>query len=274
MPTDNTPSSSASDGGPAPLPSTSAVDAALARRRVLLKGLGKGGAVLAAMSPLASNATRSYTLFNPELGKNGYCSISGFQSAAISSAPDGGFVSCSSLKPSDYFTTRLQGYSDATDGQTNTRRRRGIQTMMFTSFGLNVSNSDANTLRFTGGVVNIGRRVFLAQTPTSSGGNIRVFAENLSNFPTGVLSITPTTAFSAVMASGSIIDPLLYTLFLNANNAYFAAVFLSCIREDGSIVSSSGYTAGRIPFDAQYVRTQYANNPVAAASFFRRLCGA
>ena len=260
------------DSAPASAAATAAA-AALRRRRALLSGLSKGAAAAAALTPLASQATRSYVLFNPSLGGNGYCSVSGFQSAAVSLAPGQTFTTCSSLKPADYFTTRVQAYTDLTTGPPGQRKRDAIKAMMLAQFGVIVSNADANTLSTAGNIVIIGGKVYLAETSTSTGGTIREIAAS-ANFPTSVPSVTPTTAFNTLMGSGAVNQPVLYTLFLNADNAYFAAVYLSAIREDGAIVSPSGFTSGLIPFDAQYVATQYGSNPVAAAAFFRKISGA
>lgn len=257
------------DSAPASAAATAAA-AALRRRRALLSGLSKGAAAAAALTPLASQATRSYVLFNPSLGGNGYCSVSGFQSAAVSLAPGQTFTTCSSLKPADYFTTRVQPYTFAGGGN---NRRDAIKAMMLAQFGVTVTNSQANALSTAGNLVTIGNKVYLAETSTGTGGTIREIAAS-ANFPTTVPSVTPITPFNTLMGSGAVNEPVLYTLFLNADNAYFAAVYLSAIREDNAIVSPSGFTAGLIPFDAQYVATQYTTNFAAAALFFRKISGA
>lgn len=52
----------------------------LARRRLLLSGLGKGAAVIGAAVPLQTLAS-SVLVCNGSSGKNGLCTVSGFQSA-------------------------------------------------------------------------------------------------------------------------------------------------------------------------------------------------
>lgn len=71
------------------------------RRSAILSGLGKGSVALAALSPLASQASRSHKLFNPNLGTGTdcYCTVSGFQSAAISQIPA---VTCGTFKPEHF----------------------------------------------------------------------------------------------------------------------------------------------------------------------------
>ena len=71
------------------------------RRSAILSGLGKGSVALAALSPLASQASRSHKLFNPNLGTGTdcYCTVSGFQSAAISQIPA---VTCGTYTPAHF----------------------------------------------------------------------------------------------------------------------------------------------------------------------------
>jgi len=73
-----------------------------ARRQAILRGLGQGGAALVALSPVAGHATRAFKVPNPELTPAGfgYCTVSGFQSAAISGSPEA--VQCGAFEPKDF----------------------------------------------------------------------------------------------------------------------------------------------------------------------------
>ncbi|MDQ2779388.1 MAG: hypothetical protein M3Y32_07515 [Pseudomonadota bacterium] len=59
---------------------------ALQRRRLLLRGVGKGGAVLAAAVPLASFANAPILKTDPEKGQAHLCSVSGMGSVLVSSS--------------------------------------------------------------------------------------------------------------------------------------------------------------------------------------------
>lgn len=80
------------------------------RRAAILSGLGKGSAALVAMSPLASHATRTHKIGNMALpGGFGYCSISGFQSAAVSGTPPP--TTCSAYAPARFLASGTLTYT-------------------------------------------------------------------------------------------------------------------------------------------------------------------
>jgi len=247
---------------------------ALARRRALIKGLGKGSAALAAAAPLASHATRDYVLNNPALGGNAYCSVSGFQSAAISFAPGQTTKTCAASPPSAFYTPTSANYVNATTG--SSRRRRGIQTLLAAPpFSVSATNAQADSL-IAGNWVPIVGRVYKQTASTTDGGTILELKE-VTPFPSASdLTISGVMAFKVLMGSGTVNKTVLQTLYEYAtdNNAYFAAVFLSCVAEDGAVDASSGYTTGSIPFDAKYVGDQYKNNQAGSIGFFKKICGA
>jgi hypothetical protein len=77
-------------------------DQAAARRRLLLKSLGKGTAVVAAASPLASFAA-------PTMTTNGtMCSVSGFKSSLASRTP-GSPLPCGGYGPRRFYTVSSGG---------------------------------------------------------------------------------------------------------------------------------------------------------------------
>lgn len=245
--------------------------AALQRRRALLSGLGKGSAAMAALAPLASRASsRNRVLFNSALKGNGYCSVSGFQSAAISSAP--GATPCAATRPSNFFVATAGTYSDLTTGKKDTSKRRGIQAALAASpYSVTATDAQADLLTVSGGKATISGKVYIAGALTSSGGTFKELKAT-ATFPTVPATITPVMAFNSTefMGAGSS-NTVLEELFLNSNNAYFAAAFLTCINEDRAVTSSAGFDAGVLPFDAAYVRSQYQKNQLEASVFFKAL---
>lgn len=252
------------------------MDPVLARRRLLLRGLGKGAAAAAALSPLASGATRSFKLDNPAINGDGYCSVSGFHSAVISLAPGGGEVQpCSAPGPQTYFETVDGNYS----GSTPEEIRASIKALLM---GWGVTNLPNDTgldnLNTLGRLIKKNGMLFLNTSVISGGGQLRRIKAS-SSYPAGenwkpVASfdnLRNDTAPSGVTAA----DTLLYLLYRYQSQdlAYVVAAFLGCIREDGTRSAPGGFASGPIPFDAKYVADQYNSNAVAAVPFFKRLCG-
>jgi hypothetical protein len=246
--------------------------AALQRRRALLAGLGKGSAALAALVPLAGQASsRDRVVFNAALNGNGYCSVSGFQSAAISSAP--GATACSASRPADFFVATDGTYMKV--GTSNTARRDGILAALRAApfsipASVEITNGQANALKPLGGTATIDGKVYVAVGRTTDGGTLREL-QATANFPT-ISGIYPTMAFnSADFIGAGPSTSVLEALASNTSNAYFAAAFLTCVIEDGSVMSPGGFDAGSLPFDAAYVRDQYKNNQIDAAVFFKAI---
>lgn len=256
------------------------MDPVLARRRLLLRGLGKGAAAAAALSPLASQATRSFKLDNPAISGDGYCSVSGFHSAVISLAPGGGQVQpCSAPGPQTYFSEQSGGYSHAAGDDED---RRNKMRSLLSGLGVNqINDSQLDALAVPGASLVRNKKVILNTSIGSSGtgGTLAVISATTA-YPTGqkwrggatfagLLADVDSTASSAQ-------DSLLYLLrsYQNDDKAYVVAAFLGCIREDNGSRSAPGsFATGPIPFDAKYVADQYNSNAVAAVPFFKRLCG-
>ena len=277
------------------------VDPVLARRRLLLRGLGKGAAAAAALSPLASQATRNYTLHNPIVDRTGYCSVSGFQSAAISVAPGQSITTCSAQPPSWFFEQTDVAYiweSSSNVTQNRNNHRAAVRALLQASFGFtlaeanNVGNGRIDGLVVTNTPQIIMSALYLTTAyanPAANGqngsGTIRQIKAS-ANYPSVVVNARPLRYFENMMdnvpGSGNVDNAnakqsVLYTLYdVQPNNkAYFAAVALGCIKEDNAFQSSGGFTAGLIPFDAKYVGDMY-NDPAKQADagvFFKTLCG-
>jgi len=283
-------------------------DPVLARRQMLLRGLGKGAVAAAALAPLASHATRSYVLPNPDLPpkpggvtQNGYCSVSGFQSAAISVAPGQQLTTCSATAPEKFYTTTDGSYNwvRLTAAGNGDARRAAVRLFLQNTFGFSLGEADAipdtriNTLTtlnapviFAGGGQSAIYWSSAFSNPTQNNqtgsGTIRQLKAS-SEYPEVVATALPLRRFENMMDNTGTADAtnavntVLYTLFnvQPDNKAYFAAVALSCIAQDGAFTYSNGYTNQLIPFDAKYVSDQY-NDPakrVAAGAFFKALCG-
>lgn len=266
-------------------PAHEGMDAVLARRRLLLRGLGKGAAAAAALAPMASQATRSYKLHNDGLGRDGYCSVSGFQSAVISLAPGGNAVSpCSAPGPQAYFLSPTPERS-YTHINTAAARRAAVRDAL-AAWGVSPTPGDAvlNALAVFNGIWqhSDGKIYLNIAANSSSGGTLRQIAPDPLQYPAGAnwgpgatLNSMVNDAFAlATRAQNS----LLFTLYNYQadDKAYVVAAFLGCIKEDnGSRMASGGFTSGAIPFDAKYVADQYKNTStrVSAVAFFKTLCG-
>lgn len=239
--------------------------AALQRRRALLSGLGKGSAALAALSPMASQATRQYVLPNPGLPNGmGYCTVSGFHSAAISGMPQGGYTTCSAFAPSHFVTSSKVDYVLNNGGNV-----KGPETA--TSLG--ISNAQFGTLSANN---NTGE---LRVLPTNDATNYVIYKGNgsgdlksctkttLTNLPDAALK---SATFKSVFMASSNTTARFLDLFVPAggaalsDDAFFAAAYLS------AGIDAQGQDQGDIPFDAAYVVSMYGHG--GAAAFFRALC--
>ena len=252
-------------------------DLVLARRRLLLRGLGKGAAAAAALSPLASQATRSFKLNNQAINGDGYCSVSGFHSAVISLAPGGGAVElCSAPGPQTYFETEDGSYSGSTPEEIRASIRALLTNWGVTNLPNDTGLDNLNTL---GRLIKKNGMLFLNTSVVSGGGQLRRIKAS-STYPAGE-NWKPVASFSNLLnntapANVAAADTLLYLLYRyqTQDTSYVAAAFLGCIREDGTRTAPGGFASGPIPFDAKYVADQFNSNAVAAVPFFKRLCGA
>jgi len=238
---------------------------ALQRRRALLAGLGKGSAVAAALSPMASQATRQYVLSNPALPNGlGYCTVSGFQSAAISGLPQNP-TPCSAFAPSHFVTSSKLDY--VVDGGGNVMRGATASLL-----GINVTPQ----LATLGANSNTGQ---LRVVPTNDPANYVIYKGNgsgdrksctkttLTNLPDAALK---SALFSSVFTTSANTSARFLDLFVPAggaalsDDAFFAAAYLS------ARLDAAGADQGDIPFDAGYVVGIYGHD--GAATFFRALC--
>lgn len=243
------------------------------RRRAILLGLGKGGVALAALSPLASQAGRTHMLTNAALpGGNGYCSVSGFQSAAISGTPAP--VLCGVYTPGHFLkpvTTLNYSVLVSNPAVNNVRLADALNTR----YGL--SGANVITQQMIGSTL-------LAATPTKlviaaanavilpgdvAGTGIELCAA--TTFPPG---FSPTGAFNTLFTASSDSRTLLEVLsdgvLLPPNytaNTYFLATRLSL---------AVGGLQLPADFDLTYLNGQYSNANAAPGTpqfkFFQALC--
>jgi hypothetical protein len=252
---------------------------ALQRRRALLSGLGKGSAVVAALSPMASQATRQHVLSNPALPNGmGYCTVSGFQSAAISGMPQNP-IPCSAFAPSYFVTSSQVDYvvdwddddddSDEDDSgkgksgsvkvkASDTRERLGITSNQLTN--LRASNN-------TGEIRVTCSNEYVIYKGNGSGDLLSCTKTTLTNLPDTALK---SALFRSVFTTSAHTSARFLDLLVPAggaalsDDAFFAAAYLSA-RLDGG-----GADQGDIPFDADYVVRMHGHD--GAATFFRALC--
>ena len=114
MPNQNSAASSDPQSSPVPVAIAAAAGSlspeALRRRRVLLKGLGKGSAVLAAVAPIHTLAA---PMLSPPVVR--LCTVSGVQSNVGSGRTGGTTATCKGYSPSYYGTlSRWPGYNGST----------------------------------------------------------------------------------------------------------------------------------------------------------------
>lgn len=257
-------------------------DAAVAaRRHAILRGLGKGGVALAALSPLASQATRSFKVPNPELPAPsfGYCTVSGFQSAAISGNPAP--VQCGAFEPS-YFAALaveldynvLEVNYPHSNPSANANQKLAFALNGYYGSGLALTGPNIrDTLR-----KNPPSKLVISTTsvkavivPVPMAARKGTELRSTATFPT---SVDPTQAFNAIFPSSSDTRTLLEVLqdgVASATpasaNCYVLAAWLS-VGLSGAVLPPS--------LNRAYIATQYTASSYGSGTnlykFFRQLC--
>lgn len=269
-------------------PSSGRLDpVALQRRRALLSGLGKGSAVVAALSPMASQATRQHVLSNPALPNGmGYCTVSGFQSAAISGMPQNP-TPCSAFAPSHFVITSkvdyVVGWGDEDSGEDDSDKdnsgkgnsgkgKSGSVRVKAsdTRKRLDITSNDLTNLRAnnnTGEIRVTCSNEYVIYKGNGSGDLLSCTKTTLTNLPDTALK---SALFRSVFTASANTSARFLDLLVPAggaalsDDAFFAAAYLSA-RLDGG-----GADQGDMPFDADYVVRMHGHD--GAATFFRALC--
>jgi len=241
----------------------------LQRRRALLSGLGKGSAALAALSPLASQAAGTHKVANATLtGGFGYCSVSGFQSAAISGGTTAAV--CSAYAPSHFVTSEALNYDTLTGlsraSATATAYARALADALNIKFGLTGANATSSAklklslLASTPFKLQIpgANLTFLPGAVTTAGIALRP-----QNLPAGFTNAQ--VAFNSIFTSSGTGTPLLEVLYEGVLSStpstarcYFAAAYLT--------VFASRPASLPVGFDKAYVVAQYSDANAASGT--------
>lgn len=262
---------------PSPHDPVTVGDLAAERRRLILKGLGKGGAAVVALSPLAVHAGGTHKVANSSLpGGFGYCSVSGFQSAAISGSPAP--TVCSAYAPSHFLQTENLSYQSLVD----TYAGGGAVTKSKLKTALNAKY-------FGGSDVIKGHQVqnFLLATPplplVVSGRNLCILPGSLSGtglalqpkaFPSGITnSLIPFNSIFTNSSSTLTLLQVLYEGVLSSSPSSAKCYFLSAYL---TVLSSTPPTLP-VGFDGPYVISRYTGDAAAlsgttAYNFFKAVC--
>lgn len=106
--------------------------AAVARRRMLLKGAGKGVAIMAATVPIQTLAGQSLLTVDVGSGRH-QCSVSGMQSGVHSATPTGTTPTCTGYSPSRYATLSFwPGYAPGNNPPSTARATNTVDGITFT----------------------------------------------------------------------------------------------------------------------------------------------
>lgn len=207
--------------------------ARLERRHALLRGLGKGSALVAMAAPLQSYAARVITT-------NGTgCTVAGNQSAPVSQPA--GAVVCSAFVPSHFIAKTTYSPIDDT-----AQTALGMSKATFKTF----KSSLAGTVMPGTGCIGIKNSDTLCAKLAPSA------------WPSSLVGLLATAAFNSIFTTSTNLKTALQVLSENGDDAYFLAAYFSA--------SLPGKT---LPFDGTYVKAQYTTATYAnAVTFFRLVC--
>lgn len=253
------------------------------RRAAILSGLGKGSVALAAMAPLASQASRSHVLFNPTKNQNCYCTVSGFQSAALSPSTGANPPTCAAYLPRTFLKMTVTKIVYATALAPNTVNGPNLKAYLKALPGVaEISKGVMATLlastpvplKIAGGGAGDLDTVFL---PIDGGS---CYFLQVRNFPVGISGVG---TFKSIFANSDDGRTLLEVLFdgvtpadggLNSSppnaKCLFLAAYLSVANTNVSpslpADLSRGYITGQYGGDADGVLSSNAG------LFFSKLC--
>lgn len=248
------------------------LDLDAARRRALLVKMGKGTAALAVLAPLSAHASGTHKLANSSLpGGFGYCTVSGFQSAAVSGAPA---AVCSASAPSHFLTTQSLTYSTLTSPSAVNNSQ--LASALNTKFGITAITGTqvGNTLLAIPpkNLVVAGKNLVIYGTSSNTGVSLQS-----SNFPAAITnSLAPFNA-AGLFTNSSDTRTLLEVLYdgvLSSSPTSAKCYFLS------AYLTVYNATPSNLPqgFDKAYVTGQYSDGNAASGTdvyqFFKTLCGA
>ncbi len=245
-----------------------------ARRRALLVKMGKGTAALAVLAPLSAHASGTHKLANTSLpGGFGYCTVSGYQSAAVSGAPA---TECTAYAPTHFLTTWPLTYSTLTSPSavnnpqlaSALNTKFGITTITGTQVGDTLLADPPKNLVVTG------KNLVIYAISSSAGVSLQP-----KNFPAAITNSLAFFNSAGLFIKSSDTRTLLEVLYdgvLSSSPTFAKCYFLS------AYLTVYYSTPSNLPlgFDRAYVTGQYSPTDGIAASgtdtyqFFRTLCSA
>ncbi|HOX69879.1 MAG TPA: hypothetical protein PKV56_18710 [Burkholderiaceae bacterium] len=257
------------------------------RRRAILRGLGKGGVALAALSPVVSHATRSFKVKNPDLlpaSEFGYCTVSGFQSAAISGSPTA--VECGAFEPDKFvgplisldYDALIATHASTVPAASTYRVKLATALNGYYGTGTNLTGPNiGSTLRATPAVklvINTTNTKTVIVPGLLGGAASRTSGTELrptTDFPQ---SVNPTQSFNSLFPSSSDARTLLEVLQdgvasnnPTSANCYVLATYLSVGASGASLPPS---------LDRAYIQAQYTASSYGSSTnlykFFRSVC--
>lgn len=242
------------------------------KRRVLLARLGQGATAASLLAPLASRAGGTHKITNPVLpGGFGYCSVSGFQSAAVSGSPAP--TVCSAYAPGHFVTSQALTYTGGNLGISGSVNANKLRDALNAKYGVGVFTS-ANVAPLlgssapAGGYVAVpGSGVVLIWTSSNTS-----TALTRNNWP--AVGLDGLTQFSTLFPVGTpdarpllrvLYDGVLTTNPANAN-CWLGSAYLTVYNGTPSYLP--------VGFDTTYVRQQAAGSGSGTDTykFFAALC--
>lgn len=225
------------------------------RRRLILQALGKGGAAMAALSPLASHAARTHKIANNTLnGGFGYCSVSGFQSAAISGTPN---TVCSTYSPGHFLSVETLVYATLTtpSSPNASRLASALNTKYFGGASV-ISNTQAGGL-MTGTKVVVPTQnlvILPGTTPGTSGIALRL--KNSSALPDGTTLFKAAGLFTNSTSTLTLVETLYEAVISStptSGRSFILAAYLS---------ARNNASTGTLPvgFDTTYIVGTYTSD--------------
>jgi hypothetical protein len=252
-------------------PAAGVADMDSARRRAFLAKMGKGTAALAALAPLSSRAGGTHKLANFSLpGGFGYCTVSGYQSAAVSGAPA---TICSAFAPSYFLTTQSLTYSALTSPAAPNATK--LAAALSTKFGVSITAANVSSTLLANPIRNLvvtGTNLVIYAASSSAGVSLqpRNFPGTLTNSLAGFNSAG---LFTNSSDSRTLLE-VLYDGVLSSSPATAKCYFLS------AYLTVFNSTPLNLPlgFNKTYVTGQYSDGDAASGTdayqFFKTLCGA
>ena len=208
---------------------------ALDRRRALLSGLSKGGALLAAAAPVSSFAVGRVKTAD---GKQ--CTVSGQMSAVMSQAASA--VACAAYHPTHFFAAQTVLISSLPN-DAPAKLRKSVEDAVI---GAYIAHTDGNSLLYKRNTTEV-RKL----TP--------------ANRPASYASVGLTASSILTGASADWVLKVLHATS-ESDTAYFLAAFFSAL-----LAAPPG--AEKVPFPATDVQTQWSGiNRADAAALYRLIC--